>query len=85
MDEESGRRPLARATIVLDGQDQLSASASGNHSSLSSALVELKGKCMEFLGEYLLKQNTPLEEPDEVLGTEPGSDDEEEEESSSRD
>ncbi|CAM6100103.1 unnamed protein product [Calypogeia fissa] len=29
MDEESGPSPLARATIVLRGQDQLSASASG--------------------------------------------------------
>ncbi|KAL3701077.1 hypothetical protein R1sor_019099 [Riccia sorocarpa] len=58
---------VASAVIVLGTEDRLSASVGQECGKLSAALVQLKGECMKFLGDYLIRKNTPLEEPDEVL------------------
>ncbi|KAG6553628.1 hypothetical protein Mapa_004542 [Marchantia paleacea] len=79
MDQEGA---LATVSIGLGADDQHFISVGEQGVVLSAALVQLKGECMKFLGEYLLRRNTPLEEPDEVL-EESLSDDEEEEEEKS--
>ncbi|BBM98152.1 hypothetical protein MPTK1_1g11220 [Marchantia polymorpha subsp. ruderalis] len=78
MDQEGA---LATASIALGPDDQHFISVGEQQGLvLSAALVQLKGECMKFLGEYLLRRNTPLEEPDEVLEESLSEEEEEEEE-----
>ncbi|KAL2650557.1 hypothetical protein R1flu_018685 [Riccia fluitans] len=77
MGVEGGGTVVASAVIVLGTEDQLSTSVGPECGRLSAALVQLKEECMKFLGSFLIRQNTPLEEPDEVLEESLSGDDDE--------
>lgn len=68
-------QPLVKASVSF-GPERCTIVVSNNENALlSDRLVELKGKCMEFIGDYLLRHNAVADIAEDPL--EEGSDEEE--------